>query len=159
MIHLDFSRYKVITFDTFLNRFEIEVVRQLVEASKKWKNNQLDDSIKASLGFQFAPKYLQHLLKMTASTLVNNLCSFRISDDFRNILIDLINSGELNWDSFIEVLEQQGFSHNEAQLRLLHEMSRTKEREEAHDKKDDLSREGITVKFNYKSSWKYSSIF
>ena len=128
---MDFSGHKLINFDTFLYRFEQEVVRQVARASESWPAGKLAGAIAASTSFQFTERYWHFCLTKAAENLVNDLALFKVSRPGKYKLVDLLHANSFDFGSFVGVLVEEGLSEPVAQLRVLHEVCRFKERDES----------------------------
>ena len=144
IIHLDFSGHQIINFETFLYRFEQEVVRQLAKASENWPAGKLTHAIKASRSFIFTESYWNFALSKVAENLVNDLTLIKVSMASKYKIVDALHDNSFNFGFFVDVLVRENLSKPVAQLSILREVCRFKERDES-EIETDFSSTGTVV--------------
>ena len=120
------------------------MLRQVARASENWPAGKLAHAIKASASFAFTESYWRFALGSAAENLVNDFALFQVSMAGKYRLVDALADGSLDFDFFVDVLVQEGLSEPVAQLSVLREVSRFKERDES-EVESDLSSSGTVV--------------
>lgn len=101
-------------------------------------------AIKASASFIFTEDYWRFGLSKAAENLVNDLALIKVSMASKYKVVDALSEGTFDFDFFVNVLVQEGVSEPFAQLSVLREVCRFKERDES-EVDSDLSSTGTVV--------------
>lgn len=134
LIHLDFSSYRILNFDCFMNRFEVSLIQQLLDCRVEPRRMLL--SFKEAVAFQLQPDMLRLLL--------HRLCSSQA-------FADLFEESSEPWELLLKIAERRDCEHPQGEgedkkllrgvLQLLRDLAVEKESMES----SSPSRGGIEV--------------